>query len=1023
MKKIIIFLIVWLFCVSSMFALDLRITEVFVDGSDERVEITNIEPTEFVWSFQLSGVKSSLLPVWPVTISPMSTLLVGDNLSMLSTPHNLNILWGRGLSLWDSAWVNISLIDDSGLVRDTFLVDQSLVQSVDNTMTSFQKLYNGWWFDIVTTLSPFSVWVTPPSIANPGQVYHTDGSVRLPMSSSWTGSSSGSWSQDSDWTTTGWIVTWSQSSWRSVDCTMAWSGVVVVDEIHFGTQYTPYIELLFLQDRNGSLWFSWTALVWWFTIPSQSYKANMRYLIASSSSWLVHTEHIIIVPWLQVVSWNLMISSDMGWATYYANIDSTWQSVYFWSNEDCIQYITSPGSPSPWFDRQFLWYFNTQTITTTIIQPWTGSCVTGSTSSGSWTSSYSWTITPETTTLSGIFVFHDVRISLIDYDPEGSDTNNERLWLTLFTWESVSLSGWSLWYDGKTYKFLSWMLMSGTEYIRTANFGFVNSRTVCISLYYLGIVIDTVCYDPAVQSSPVTPLHSSWSMMTWDVISGDTETFYYKDLKFKIISLVYDPDGSDTDRETVTIHFSGWTTGVDLSLFRLRVGTTNKRIYGIILSGQTLTLMGNFQMPNTRATCVALSYNEIIYDEYCYNPVVSTSSSPSSPNPYTDTLLYTNRTIQIVALDYDPEGNDTDREMVVLLMTGWQSAVDVSKLYLRFGTTKRYLNGTLYADLQTTITGNYQMPNSKPTCVDLMEWSHLFDTYCYDPLWDDPIALISTGTLQTWDQMITDRKEYYSGLQLQRILPNPQDKDIKNLNEKFALSWKDWSGQILTKQVKLLVGKTSISLSWYQFIDDELIIASSKSLTNQAACMRLMIDNQEIDTLCYPQAKEWLVYYHPRLQTWPQTIPSSLIASLDSQWVDLSDLVLKKFGKQICLTYNTVQIRCMNGWSTATSAKNKALLTLWNAYIKKMSELVATKELDYGVMEQRRTSYRILSDEIKRWNVSNITLYGQSLKVTDLESYVTTVYMIDEEEYMTDQFASLLFWHQSVDEYYRELYK
>jgi hypothetical protein len=39
--------------------------------------------------------------------------------------------------------------------------------------------------------------------------------------------------------------------------------------------------------------------------------------------------------------------------------------------------------------------------------------------------------------------------------------------------------------------------------------------------------------------------------------------------------------------------------------------------------------------------------------------------------------------------------------------------------------------------------------------------------------------------------MITDRKEYYSGLQLQRILPNPKDKDIKNLNEKFALSWKN----------------------------------------------------------------------------------------------------------------------------------------------------------------------------------------------------------------------------------------
>lgn len=96
-------------------------------------------------------------------------------------------------------------------------------------------------------------------------------------------------------------------------------------------------------------------------------------------------------------------------------------------------------------------------------------------------------------------------------------------------------------------------MMSGTEYIRTANFGFVNSRTVCISLYYLGNVIDTVCYDPTLDISPVYPLVIS----TGDVVvfSGDDETFDYNDLQFDIISLVYDPDGSDTDRETVTFSF------------------------------------------------------------------------------------------------------------------------------------------------------------------------------------------------------------------------------------------------------------------------------------------------------------------------------------------------------------------------------------------------------------------------------------------------------------------------------------
>ena len=1014
MKKIFIFLIFWIFCVSSVFALDLRITEIFVDWTDERVEISNIWSGDFVWSFTLSGVKSSPLLISNVTIPSFSSLLVGDTMSMFSLPNTFNILWWRGLSLWDTAWVNISLIDDGGSIADTFVLDQPLVQSSDNTMTSFQKLYNGWWFDIVSTLSSFSLWVIAPSLANPGKVYNTDWSIRLPITDTWTGTTS-------SWSTTSWSVnTGSLSSWFFIDCSTSWSGVLVVDEVYLGDNYSHYIEMLFLQDWTWSLALSWNALSSSFILPSQWYQANKRYLITSNNSGFHHTDNIIIVSGLAITSGHFIIQDTWSSLLYYAYVDSTWQSVYYLNTDNCIQNISLDAPPSPWFDRQFLWYLNTQTITNTIIQTVTGSCLTWSnTSTGSTPS----TVTTWLNMLSGIFNFHDVRISLIDYDPVWSDTNNERLGLTLFTWESLSLSWWSLWYDGKTYKFLSWMMMSGSEYIRTANFWFVNSRTVCVSLYYMGSIIDTVCYDPTVQNSPLYPLVISTGDTV--VLSGDDETFDYNNLQFDIVSVVYDPDGSDTDRETVTIKFISGSDTILLDNLRLRVGTTNKRIYGTILSWQTLTLIGNYQMSNSKPTCIALSYNEIIYDEYCYTPSSSSSSSSQTLSPYqsSSTSFYTDHTIDIIDLEYDPEGSDVDNENIILLMTGWQSSVDLSKLYLRFGTTKRYLNGMLYSDTQIIVTGNYQMPNSKPNCVDLMEWSHIFDTYCYDPLSEDLTEFISTGNLQTWDQITTDPEDYYSGLQLQRILPNPKDKDIKNLNEKFALSWKAWSGHTLTKRVKLIVGKTSISLSWYQFTNNELIVASSKALTNQAACVRLMVDNQEIDKFCYPQTKEWLVYYHPRLQTWPQTIPSSLIDSLDSQWVDLSELRLTKSGKQICLTYDKVQIRCMNGWSTSTSAKNKALLTLWNAYIRKMSELVYAKEMDYILMEQWRKAYRTLSDEIKWWNLWTITLYGQSMKITDIESYVAALYTIDEDQYITDQVSRIFFWHQAVDNYYKQLYK
>ena len=75
-------------------------------------------------------------------------------------------------------------------------------------------------------------------------------------------------------------------------------------------------------------------------------------------------------------------------------------------------------------------------------------------------------------------------------------------------------------------------------------------------------------------------------------------------------------------------------------------------------------------MSNSNATCVALTYNEIIYDEYCYNPVSYIPSSPTTANVFDlSSAFYIDRRISIQSVDYDPPGSDTDRETVMLLMT------------------------------------------------------------------------------------------------------------------------------------------------------------------------------------------------------------------------------------------------------------------------------------------------------------------------------------------------------------------
>ena len=158
MKKIFIIFTFFCIAVTSLFASDLRITEVFVDWSDEWVEISNIWSDTFVWSLILSGVKSTPLLISTTTIPWLSSLVIGDNLSMLSTFATIQVLTWRWLSLWDTSPIDI-VLSQWNTVFDTFFVSGSLVQSMDNTMTSFQKLWNGWWFDVLATLSPFSSWV------------------------------------------------------------------------------------------------------------------------------------------------------------------------------------------------------------------------------------------------------------------------------------------------------------------------------------------------------------------------------------------------------------------------------------------------------------------------------------------------------------------------------------------------------------------------------------------------------------------------------------------------------------------------------------------------------------------------------------------------------------------------------------------------------------------------------------------------------------------------------------------------
>ncbi len=1002
-KYIVLLCITLILSQQSIFAQNLKITEVFVDGTDERIEVTNSWLDPFIWPLSIDGVKSTTLSIPSRTIPSLQSLIIGDTLSMITNLWSLTTLTNQWLSMTDTNAVNISLSSNSTPL-DTFAVSQWQVQSYDNTKTSFMSLYTigGQSRSIIPSFGSYnsnnSGWFT----INPWVAYTDQWIFSSPII-----------------VNTGSTGTWSTGTTVTIDCNTMQAGRIQVSEIHRGTIYTPYVEIISEQNWQGSLTLSGDGLTQPIVIPSRAWEENVRYLITATTSGLLHTSNVITIPgwWIQQTG-VIALVKDSTTNIGYLLIDSTWHTLSSSISYQCLQGFDTLISPSPGFAQEFLGYANIQTVTQTV----TTNCTTGNTNTWTW----SWTGTTGTQINNySRVVPWTVMISMVDYDPPGSDTNTERIGylLTGSTW--LNLSWRVLTYDGKTKTLGDIPLLPWVESIVTGNYTFVNSRPVCVSLSYIGNVIDTACYDPNDNPSPFIPWQWSGQISTWQNNTVWLDDDILSDAQFDVMSVVYDPPGSDTNNESVTIQMLGWSWTINLADLRLRIGTRNKTIYGTIVSWQTLTLIGNFQMSNSNATCVALVYNEHIYDEYCYNP-----SNPVNTNPTNNTEtanLYGQRNINLSWIIYDPDGSDEWNESFILSMTGNQQSVDLTRLSIRInGSTRKRLSGILYDGIPLTMTGTRWLSNSRATCVDLVEWNHIFDTSCYDPLsWAteiDKVDTLSTWSSLTWWELALNNDILIDWLHLARILPNPIGKDTKW----SEYIWLRREGEKLTiknnKSIKIMIGKTSINLSGMILDNGIITLPASKALTNKAACVKLLFYEkrtkawQERDSFCYPQTKEGVIYYHPGYKKETKSFSLETMKALSDDAIDLSHLILRKQNKNICLIYNKQTIRCMAGWWSSKSVQDKTKLA--NAYIRLASDLITNNDITTlrSLTRDYQTLNKALSDK-----KSSLTIQWYMIPVTDLERYHAIASIMSDEEKARESLARDIWWSDVVDDWYRLL--
>ncbi len=588
----------------------LLLSEVYYDGTDEWIEITNIGDAPFSGTLTLEGVKSTPLSLTNVSFLPGQAKIFGDTLSQISGNRFVGKT-GLSLNLIDTVPINISLII-SGQKADEFLVDTYRVNFYNDKKTSFEKIGG------ISTRVEISRVVNALSgyIINPW-VYTAIGNASINVS----------YPPTQFW----------DSFQLPIPCvSVDQRDLIKVSEIFRGDgTYPPYIELAIHDNITlDSLSISGSLLgtgIGFSRGSSGSILEKHSFLLISSTGFRQESEKLPSVrngDFSLVSTWNRLVitigyrQSRRVMDIVYHSGEILGSSIYFdTTTVQCAHVLDSVDDFSPGFERKFLKYISGRTGTKIqYISMSTGNQDTGvvcpNTSS---TGQFSWE-TQEST--SGFDVRnYIIRITNVEYDPEGSDTNNEKITLL-----ATSLSGdlapldlnkiFRLKVNG-TNKTLPWMLPMNVPTTFTKTFGFPNStedgQEVIVQLTYGDHIFATYTYNP---NTPVADVE------TGTEITGQMITWIAYDFSWTLFTITYvlpNPQGKDINEEFWLL-ITGYaaSTGIDLSQgFTLRREKTKKNLSGIVLGGQENIISWNLWLVN-KAACISLFYQENELTKFCY---------------------------------------------------------------------------------------------------------------------------------------------------------------------------------------------------------------------------------------------------------------------------------------------------------------------------------------------------------------------------------------------------------------------
>ncbi len=118
----------------------LQITEVYFDGHDERIEITNNGTEDFSGNLTIIWAKAVPVTIASANIPAEESVLIGDSFSMLINQNKViqNNIW---LNIYDTQTMNIQL-EYSWTQLDTFQVDEATIKQANSLKKTSLHRFN-----------------------------------------------------------------------------------------------------------------------------------------------------------------------------------------------------------------------------------------------------------------------------------------------------------------------------------------------------------------------------------------------------------------------------------------------------------------------------------------------------------------------------------------------------------------------------------------------------------------------------------------------------------------------------------------------------------------------------------------------------------------------------------------------------------------------------------------------------------------------------------------------------------------